>query len=58
VWSHPTRARGYEYEIAEVARRISAGQTESPVMPLDETVAIMGILDQMRAQTGVVFPGE
>jgi predicted dehydrogenase len=58
VWSHPTQARGYEYEIAEVARCLSAGQTESKVMPVAETVAIMGVLDEIRAQCGVSFPGE
>ena len=32
--------------------------TESPVMSLDESVAIAGILDTIRAQIGLVFPGE
>jgi predicted dehydrogenase len=58
IWSRPCLARGYEYEIAEVARCISAGQTESAVMPIAETVAIMGVLDEIRAQCGITFPGE
>ena len=36
---------GYTYQAEEVARCIEAGLTESPVMPLDETVAILGALD-------------
>ncbi|MDR0416421.1 MAG: Gfo/Idh/MocA family oxidoreductase [Propionibacteriaceae bacterium] len=58
TWEHPVVARGYEYELAEVARQIAAGATESPAMPLRETVAIMGILDELRSQCGIKFPGE
>ena len=36
----------------------SEGLTESPVMTLDETVALAGVLDDIRAQIGVVYPGE
>jgi predicted dehydrogenase len=49
---------GLHFQAAEVARRIDAGELESPLMPLDETVAIMTALDQVRAQVGVRFPGE
>jgi predicted dehydrogenase len=41
---------GYTYQAAEVAARLRAGELESPVMPLDETVAIMRTLDTIRAQ--------
>ena len=37
---------------------MSDGFTESPQMPLDETVAIMEVLDSIRAQLKVRFPGE
>ena len=36
---------GYTYQAEEVARCIEAGLTESPAMPLDETVAIIGALN-------------
>ena len=49
---------GLHFQAAEVARRITAGETESPLMPLDESVAIMTVLDEIRAQVGVVYPGE
>jgi len=32
--------------------------TESPWMPLDETLAIMRVLDTLRAQWGVRYPSE
>lgn len=50
--------RGMRFEAAEVARRISAGETFSPLMPPEETVAIMHALDDIRRQVGVVYPGE
>jgi predicted dehydrogenase len=36
---------GYTYQAEEVARCIEAGLTESPVMPLDETAAIISALN-------------
>ncbi|MET8613988.1 Gfo/Idh/MocA family protein [Streptomyces misionensis] len=41
---------GYGYQAEEVARRLRAGETESPVMPLDETLAIHGNLDTILAR--------
>jgi predicted dehydrogenase len=56
--SHPESAAGMAYEAAEFARLLHAGRTESDLMPLDESVAIMATMDQMRAQVGVIYPGE
>lgn len=50
--------RGMQYQAIEVERCIHAGLTESPIMPIDETVEILEIMDQIRAQTGVKYPGE
>ena len=41
-----------------MARRVTAGQVESPLMPLAETLTIMDALDDIRAQIGVRYPGE
>jgi predicted dehydrogenase len=43
---------GLRFEVAEVHRCLADGLTESPGMPLDETVAIAGVLDAVRAQLG------
>jgi predicted dehydrogenase len=40
---------GYTYQAEEVARCLRAGLTESPLMPLAESVAIMRTLDAVRA---------
>ena len=49
---------GLQFEIEEVHRCLAEGSIESPVMPLDETRALAGTLDAIRAQVGVVYPGE
>lgn len=48
--------RGLRHEAAEVARCLHAGQSESPLMPLDESIALMEIMDEVRAQVGVRYP--
>jgi predicted dehydrogenase len=49
---------GYNYEAAEIGRCLRAGRTESEVMPLDESLAIMRTMDQLRAEWGLRYPGE
>lgn len=54
----PLAGNGYNYEAQEVARCLREGLAESAVMPLDETVALMRILDAIRAQIGLTYPTE
>jgi hypothetical protein len=54
----PIDGNGYNYEATEVIACLRAGQTESTIMPLDETLAIMRTLDAIRAQWGLRYPGE
>jgi predicted dehydrogenase len=49
---------GLCYEAAEAARCIAAGQSESPLMPLDETLRTLRVLDAIRRDLGVIYPGE
>ncbi len=37
---------------------LRSGKTESDVMPLDEALAIMRTMDQIRAQWGLRYPME
>ena len=46
----PIDGNGYGYEAAEVVRCLRAGEVESPLMPLDESVMIMEVLDTARRQ--------
>ena len=55
---YPHRANGYEYEAEEVGRRLAAGELESPVIPLDESLTIMRTMDELRRQWGLAYPFE
>jgi predicted dehydrogenase len=49
---------GLRFQIDEVHRCLSAGLTESPTVPLDETVRLAAVLDDIRAQVGVTYPDD
>lgn len=49
---------GYAFEAEEVARCLAEGRTESSVIPLEESVAIMKLLDRIRGQWGLRYPFE
>lgn len=53
-----TVENGFQYEAAEVARCVAAGDTESALHTLEQSLELMRILDEIRAQVGVVYPGE
>ncbi|MFF8968264.1 Gfo/Idh/MocA family protein [Streptomyces sp. NPDC014995] len=48
----------FRHEAREVMRAIRAGETESPLVPLDGTLAVMRTLDAIRRRIGVRYPGE
>jgi len=54
----PLEGNGYNYEAAEVGRCLRAGLKESDVMPLDETLSLMELMDSIRAQWGLSYPME
>jgi predicted dehydrogenase len=54
----PFRINGFEYEIEEAMRCIRAGLVESPLLPLDESLAVVELMDAMRARIGVRYPFE
>ncbi|WP_167202594.1 Gfo/Idh/MocA family protein [Actinomyces respiraculi] len=49
---------GFQFEVAEVARCVKGGRTESSVMPWFATAEVMMMMDDVREALGVVFPGE
>ena len=49
---------GFKYEIEEAGRCLREGLLESPALPLDETLAIIGTLDAVRAEIGLKYPME
>ncbi len=54
----PVVGRGYAHEIAEVDRCVRAGLRESPLVPHEQTLAIMRQLDDVRRQVGVTYPAD
>ena len=54
--SSPSIGEGFEEEIIEVCECINACKTESDVMPLDKSIAILGLMDKIREDIGVVYP--
>lgn len=53
---YPHRKNGFEDEIEAVNNAIRAGQIESSVMPHHDSLAIVGIMDAVRAQIGLSYP--
>jgi predicted dehydrogenase len=51
----PYEGHGYVHEIVEVHRCLALGLTESPLVPLADTLAIMRTMDRIRAQIGVSY---
>lgn len=54
----PFDSNGYGHQAAAVQTCLANDQRESAIMPLDETLAIMRLLDQLRAQAGLQYPKE
>ncbi|WP_417510839.1 Gfo/Idh/MocA family protein [Microbacterium sp.] len=50
--------RGMQFQAIAAERLVSTGHLEGDILPLSETVAIMGTLDEIRAQIGVHYPNE
>jgi len=52
------RDHGFRYEAAEVARALAQGRRETSAMPWDATRRVMAVMDEVRRQVGVTYPGE
>jgi predicted dehydrogenase len=49
----PLAGAGYTHELIEVTERVAAGDTESAIMPLADTVAVQDVLGAIAEQLGV-----
>ncbi|NQV42544.1 MAG: Gfo/Idh/MocA family oxidoreductase [Candidatus Marinimicrobia bacterium] len=54
----PYTSNAYQYEAQAVMEMLEQGNTEHPLMPLDETIEIMDTMDEIRASIRVAYPGE
>lgn len=54
----PYESNGLNYEAAEVHECLRAGKLESAAMPLEETLQTLQLMDALRAEWGLTYPGE
>jgi predicted dehydrogenase len=54
----PVAHEALHYQAAEVARRITAGETGSPLRPLSASVSLLQVMDEVRRQTGDRYSDE
>ncbi|WP_299530699.1 Gfo/Idh/MocA family protein [uncultured Streptomyces sp.] len=54
----PQGLSGMQFEAAEVMRALRAGETESPLVPLEGSLAVMRTLDAVRDRVGVRYPAD
>ena len=57
TFAFPRQAEGFEYELEHVAHCIANGMTESPIMPLDESLCVSRTMDALLGQWGVSYDG-
>lgn len=54
----PRPGRTFVHQAAEVMRALRAGERESPLVPLEGTLAVLRTMDAVRARIGLKYPGE
>ncbi|MET0981896.1 MAG: Gfo/Idh/MocA family oxidoreductase [Telluria sp.] len=54
----PYLGNGYAHEVIEAQRCFRAGLIESPGMTHAETLALMGVMDEIRGQIGLVYEAD
>lgn len=54
----PPQISGYEYEVTACVEAIRNGWIQCPQMPHEEILAVMGQMDEIRRQLGIVYPCE
>lgn len=57
-WVPDVVDHGFRYQVAEVARALADGRTETWSVPWEATRRVMATMDEVRRQVGVVYPGE
>ncbi len=58
MYKRPKQLTGYEYEVEACIKAIRAKQLECMEMPHSETLYVMGLMDSLRREWGIVYPFE
>lgn len=54
----PKQITGYEYEVRAAIKAIKEGKLECEEMPHAESIKVMQLMDALRQEWGVLYPGE
>ena len=54
----PATGRGYAHQVVHVGECLAAGLTESPVVPLQDTLDVQRVMEEALSQLGGVLPAE
>ena len=54
----PKQISGYEYQVTAAIEAIRDGKIETPFMPHSETLRMMQMMDALRNEWGIKYPGE
>ncbi len=57
-YTFPKEERGHWHQFEHVARCLLEGKSESPLMPLDESLAMSRLMTALRHEWGVIYPQE
>lgn len=57
-YEQPVNSRGMQYQAAELERLVAAGETAGTILPPQETVAIMAVMDEIRRQIGLSYAAD
>lgn len=52
----PMQGRGMQYQALALQEAVQAGQRSHPLMSMDETIRILEVMDEIRAQIGLTYP--
>ena len=58
TFTMPFEETGFQYEIMEVQRCLRAGEKESPLFPLRETMEIADLIEQIRKEQGILYAAD
>ena len=58
AWEPESPDHGFRFQVAEVARALAGGRTETWSVPWEATRRVMAVMDAVRRQVGVRYPGE
>ncbi|MEE3850806.1 Gfo/Idh/MocA family oxidoreductase [Gordonia sp. LSe1-13] len=56
--NHAPHADGLHFSASDAARRIADGAVDSAIHPPTDVIGTLEVMDRVRAELGIVFPGE